>query len=161
MMIISLSLAVVPMTSNGVAFSPSGNRCGVGFSILMSIPWLDEVRDGVGAGDVRWSLLSCRGGGVNKASAAATEESSSDAALATIFQLTISVSGTAGTEAKQRTSGLPMAYCIAVVADGSPVTVIVSLVSIAFSLDPAESICSFCVVVNAKDNSTAPVNAYV
>jgi hypothetical protein len=30
--IIILSLAVVPITSSGAAFSPSGNRCGVGLS---------------------------------------------------------------------------------------------------------------------------------
>ena len=30
--ITSLSLAVVPITSRGAAFSPSGNRCGVGLS---------------------------------------------------------------------------------------------------------------------------------
>jgi hypothetical protein len=34
MIMTSLSLAVVPMTSRGVAFSPSGRRWGIGLSIL-------------------------------------------------------------------------------------------------------------------------------
>ena len=36
MMITSLSLAVVPMTSSGAAFSPSGSRCGVGLSMTLT-----------------------------------------------------------------------------------------------------------------------------
>jgi len=36
MMMTNFSEAVVPVTSNGVAFSPSGNRCGMGLSIRYS-----------------------------------------------------------------------------------------------------------------------------
>ena len=35
MIITNLSLVVVPMTSSGAAFSPSGNRCGVGLLIIL------------------------------------------------------------------------------------------------------------------------------
>ncbi len=51
MMMMSLSEAVAPTTSRGVAFSPSGITCGLGLSIMVAILGIAFVQnDGLNVG---------------------------------------------------------------------------------------------------------------
>ena len=58
MIMTSFSEAVVPVTSNGVAFSPSGNKCGIGLSTRNSNSLPLGERLGSGSGVMLVLLVS-------------------------------------------------------------------------------------------------------